>query len=169
MSKRIRFYHVCCKPYDAYDVYYRAATLAYRCTSRRVHPKGKVMIAWKVSPTRASVNGSTYEKKRGRHSGCVVMRIPADLHGYRLSDTAYNLALIVGTLAHEFSHIQDEQSGRRRVRRPTSDPHGTPAERDADYEEHRCLRMLVTHGKTRAMFTRLAKRLHKKGLKRHEH
>lgn len=124
-TPRVVFHHVYNKPYDAHDIYYKAATLAYRCTSARVRPKGKVMIFWRVSHKRTAIDGSTHGKQRGRHSGCVVMKIPADMKGNRISDTAHNLAILIGTLAHEFSHIQDEQSKRRRVRKPTADLHGT--------------------------------------------
>lgn len=166
VKPRVTFYHIYPRPYAASDIFHRLVSLAYRSTSQKIRPRGKVIVDWRVSESRCSIDGSTYRGRRGCNSGYVVMKIPADLKGQWLSDTANNLAIVVGTFAHELSHVQDNQAKRRRVRKPTTDQHGTPSERDADHEEHRCLRTLATYEPHRAKFMRLARRLHKKGLRR---
>lgn len=160
--RRTVFHHIYSKPYGAFDIYSQVASIAFRAVN--ANPRGKIVVRWLVSPTRMNVDGCTYRGKRGKDSGCIVMKIPADMHGLYVSDTAHNLAIVIGTLAHELSHVWDNQKKVRHVCKPTKDLHGTPAERRADYEEHRTLRMLATHPQLRSKFVRLAKRLHKKGL-----
>lgn len=164
MKRRFVFHHIVPKRYQAYNIFYRIASLAYRATPNRIHPTGKVMVRWRVHPSRICIDGITYASQRGKHSGSIVIKIPAKLQGKWLSDTAHNLAIVVGTVAHELSHVQDWQNRRRTVRKPTSNLHGTPAERDADHAEHHALRLMATHPQLRRKFDRLARKLHKRGI-----
>ena len=164
MKRRLCFHHYYTNIYGAMDVYWRAASIAYRASRVKIH--GTVSVRWLVNPRGNSISGSTYRGVRGRDSGTIVMRISPDVRVKgSIRATALNLANIVGTFAHELRHVHDNQHHIRRVRKPTSDEHGTPSERIAALETEHVLQML-TINPHRRRFDQLTRRLHKNGIRR---
>ena len=164
MKHRLCFHHYYANIYGAMDVYWRAASIAYRASRVKIH--GTVSVRWFVSPHRHTISASTYRSVRGRDSGTIVMRISPDVRAKgSIRATALNLAEIVGAFAHELRHVHDNQHHIRRVRKPTSDEHGTPSERAAMLEAEHVLQML-TINPHRRRFDQLTRRLQKNGIRR---
>jgi len=164
VKHRLCFHHYYANIYGAMDVYWRAASIAYRASRVKIH--GTVSVRWLVSPHRHTISASTYRSVRGRDSGTIVMRISPDVRAKgSIRATALNLAEIVGAFAHELRHVHDNQHHIRRVRKPTSDEHGTPSERAAMLEAEHVLQML-TINPHRRRFDQLTRRLQKNGIRR---